>query len=149
MKNDERWTRGQLAKLANVNLETVRFYEQKGLLPKPERTPAGYRLYKRDQLLRLKFIQKAQTLGFTLNEIKQLLFLRASNRSSKQVKQLAADKIADVQLKIQSLQRMLKTLRQISSACDGRGTVDACPILKALESNETSLTQNGDCHESH
>ena len=147
MKNDERWTRGQLAKLADVNLETVRFYELKGLLPKPERTPAGYRLYKREHLLRLKFIQKAQSLGFTLNEIKQLLFLRASRRSSKQVKLLAADKIADIQLKISSLQRMLKALQQISSACDGMGSVDSCPLLNALDSGDVTPQRKGNCHE--
>lgn len=146
MKSDERWTRGQLAKLAGVNLETIRFYEQKKLLTEPERTPAGYRLYKQEHLLRLKFIQKSQSLGFTLNEIKQLLQLKASRRSSKQVKQLAETKISDIQTKIRDLQAMLGALQHISRACDGTGTVDSCPILKALETDEFASSK-GCCHE--
>jgi len=151
MRNEAPWTRARLAALAGVNLETIRFYEQKKLLPEPERTPAGYRLYRREHLMRLKFIQKAQVLGFTLNEIRELLLLRSqTRRSSKRVKDLAEQKLADIRSKIGDLKRMQAALEHISKMCDGAGTTDSCPILMALDGNEASAPlAKGDCHESH
>lgn len=151
MRNEAPWTRARLAALAGVNLETVRYYEQQKLLPVPERTPAGYRLYRQEHLMRLKFIRKAQSLGFTLNEIRELLLLRSQTRkSSKRVKDLAEHKIADIEHKIRDLQRMQIALQHISSSCDGKGTTDSCPILMALDDNESPAPiKKGQCHESH
>ncbi len=151
MRNEAPWTRARLAALAGVNLETIRFYEQKKLLPNPERTPAGYRLYRQEHLRRLKFIQKAQALGFTLNEIRELLLLRSqTRRSSRRVKELAEQKIADIQHKIRDLERMQKALQHISESCDGTGTTDSCPILMALDEQDTqAILAKGHCHESH
>lgn len=151
MRYDPPWTRARLAALAGVNLETIRFYEQRKLLPVPERTPAGYRIYRQEHLMRLKFIRKAQALGFTLDEIRELLLLRSqTGRSSKRVKDLAEQKIADIKHKIRALERMQKALKLISKSCDGTGTTDSCPILMALDDNEApTLMAKGQCHESH
>jgi len=131
-------TRGQLAKLAGVNLETIRFYESKGLLPKPARSTSGYRLYPREQLRRLGFIRRAQELGFTLNEVKELLSLKASpNRSSLRVKRLAENKISSITEKIRDLRKMLRILEEVTKACDGCGSTSDCPILNVLDGKET------------
>ena len=72
---------GTLAKQAEVNIQTIRYYERRGLLPEPERTASNYRVYAADTVRRVRFIKRAQDLGFTLSEIKELLDLRASPRS--------------------------------------------------------------------
>src|SRR5258708_2566151 len=94
-------TRGRLAQLGGVGVETVRFYEQEGLLAKPARSPAGYRQYGQHVVARLQFIQRAKELGFTLNEIKELLSLRVDpDTSCEDVRAKAEVKIADIHGKI-------------------------------------------------
>lgn len=129
------YLRGQLAKAANVGIETVRFYEQQGLLPKPVRSSAGYRQYTHDSLKRLLFVQHAKELGFSLGEIKDLLSLRVnSNCSCKNVKVLAEEKVRDIQSKIRGLIKMQAVLKRLIHACSGKGPTSECPILEALDS---------------
>lgn len=132
-------TRTALARRAGVNGETIRFYENRGLLPPPERTASGYRQYDGSDASRLAFIKRSQELGFTLDEIKDLLSLHgAPKRSSRRVKALAEAKIEEITARIRDLRRVQSALRTISAGCDGTGTNDECPILRALAL---------DCHE--
>ncbi len=127
-------TIGQLAKRADVGVETVRFYERKALLAEPDRRPSGYRQYDEEVVDRLRFIKRAKELGFTLNEIKELLSLRIDpSTTCADVKNRAEEKIGDIQAKIRSLQRMKKALVKVTKACSGRGGTSECPILDALD----------------
>ena len=130
-------TIGQLAKYAGVHVETVRYYERRGLIPEPPRRWSGYRQYSRDDITRLRFIKRAQELGFSLQEISALLALRVDPATScSDVKKRAEVKIADVETKIQTLERMKKALKKLVASCSGRGPTSACPILEALETTE-------------
>lgn len=131
-------TIGHLAKETGINLETVRYYERRGLLPSPPRNVSGYRLYSPDAARRLRFIQRAKELGFSLREIKELLSLRVSPRSSRAEVRLRAEaKIADIQTKIRSLESIQKTLRKLTKACGACGPVSECPILESLDREDT------------
>ena len=127
-------TIGTLAKQSGVNLETVRFYERRGLLPEPPRSESGYRLYPAEAARRLRFIKRAQGLGFSLNEIEELLSLRLSPRAaSTQVRKRAEAKIEDIEGKIKTLESMKKTLRKLTKACTGCAPASECPILESLD----------------
>jgi len=127
-------TIGRLAKQAGVNLETVRFYERRGLLPRPPRSASGYRLFPADAARRLRFIRRAQGLGFSLTEIGELLSLRVSRRTtSADIRTRAEVKIVDIEAKIRSLESMKKTLRKLTRVCDGCAPVAECPILESLD----------------
>ncbi len=127
-------TIGRLAKEAGVNLETVRYYERRGLLSKPPRSASGYRLFPVEAARRLRFIRRAQELGFSLEEIRELLSLRVSETAKNaQVRRKAEAKIADIDSKIKCLDSMKKTLRKLTNACEGCGPVARCPILESLD----------------
>ena len=130
-------TIGRLAEEAQVNVQTIRYYERRGLLRDPERTASNYRVYGRDTLRRVRFIKRAQDLGFTLNEIKELLELRASPRSScEDVRARSQAKIRDIDEKVRTLEAMRKGLAKLVRTCSGRGPVTDCPILESLEDEE-------------
>ena len=125
---------GELAKQAEVNVETLRFYEREGLLPEPPRRESGYREYPPDTVKRIRFIQRAKELGFTLREIKRLLELRVDRGTTcAEVKEQAAGKIADVKQKISDLKRIERALNKLINSCRGSGPIDDCSILKHLE----------------
>ncbi len=127
-------TISRLAKEAGVNLETVRYYERRGLLQKPPRSESGYRLFPSDAARRLRFIRRAQELGFSLQEIRELLSLRVSRRTtSKDIRARAESKLADIEAKIRSLESMKRTLRRLTSACEGCVPLAECPILESLD----------------
>ena len=129
----ERLTIGRLARLGGVNLETVRYYERQGLLTKPPRTASGYRAFPREAARRLRFIKRAQELGFSLREIRDLLSLRMRPGTSRaDIQPRAHAKMVDVDRKIQSLQAIRKALRTLTDRCDGCGPISACPILESL-----------------
>ena len=129
----ESLTTGRLARAVGVNLETVRYYERRGLLPKPPRSGSGYRLFPAEAKGRLRFIRRAQELGFSLGEIRELLSLRvAPTAKSADVRRRAQAKITDIEAKIRSLQSMKKTLRELTLTCSGCGPVRDCPILESL-----------------
>jgi len=125
---------GELAKQAHVNVETLRYYEREGLLPEPARTEAGYRLYGQDDVQRVRFIKHAQELGFSLKEVRELLALRLDDsRPASEVRHLTAQKIEQIEAKIQSLQSMKAILETLVQACTGEGDVAHCPIMHCLE----------------
>ena len=129
---------GELAKRANVNPETLRYYEREGLLSQPQRTEAGYRLYSEMDVKQVRFIKRAQELGFSLKEIKELLALRLdASQSAGEVKRIAEQKIGEIEDKIQSLQAMKAVLNHLTHACSGEGSVDHCPILNCLDEHPT------------
>lgn len=131
------FTISQLAKQARVNVETVRYYERRGLLPEPPRRASGYRQYSPDDLASLQFIRRAQTLGFSLKEIAELLALRVDpTMSCHDVRERAAHKLADVDAKIRALEDIRGALQRLIALCSGEGPTSACPILDAFKTPE-------------
>jgi MerR family mercuric resistance operon transcriptional regulator/MerR family gold-responsive transcriptional activator of gol and ges genes len=127
-------TIGRLAKAAGVNVQTVRYYERRKLLPPTSRMPSGYRLYSDDALRRLRFIRNAQALGFTLWEIAELLNLRVSSVTRcGDVKRKAQAKLMGVNEKVRDLQALARALRSLIETCQAGEPTDRCPILNALE----------------
>ncbi len=136
MQAEERLTISRLARLGGVNLETVRFYEREGLIPKPPRTRAGYRLFPPAAARRLRFIKRAQELGFSLTEIRGLLSLRPGTDRPK-VRARAQAKITDIEQKIQTLLSMKRVLRTLIDRCENCGPMSDGPILQSLDHEET------------
>ena len=130
---------GEVASRADVNKETVRYYEKRQLIPKPDRRYSGYRIFTRRHIDQIKFIKRAQELGFTLSEIKELLELRLNEGTTcSEIKTEAQDKYRDVVEKIEDLLRIKETLVGLIDSCSGTGPKGECPILEALEGeNET------------
>ncbi len=128
-------TASVLAKNADVGVESIRFYERKGLLPRPARTPSGYRQYSPEDARRVRFIKRAQALGFTLHEVQELLGLRVSSRARcADVKKRADDKIAEIEVKVKDLRKMMRSLKNLSDACACRDApTSECPILDCFE----------------
>lgn len=127
---------GEAALSAGVNIRTLHYYERRGLLPPPARTAANYRLYRPEDVRRIRFIKRAQELGFTLEEIKELLDLSLDpSCTCGEVRDRTLVKIADIKAKIGSLRSMQKALENLVSACSGRGSVAECPILESLDRN--------------
>jgi len=126
---------GQLAKRAGVSIDTVRYYERNGLLAPRGRLASGYRRYSQTELARLRFIRRAQRLGFSLEEIRALLALSAQRDVSK-IKRQAQAKLTDVQQRLAALERVRDGLVTLIDACPGRGAAADCPILKALGGEE-------------
>lgn len=125
---------GEVARRADVNKETVRYYEKRGLIPEPDRRRSGYRIFTRRHIDQIKFIKRAQELGFTLSEIKELLELRMDeNTTCSEIKSEAQEKYRDVVEKIEDLQRIKETLVDLIDSCSGEGPKGECPILEALE----------------
>lgn len=132
--NTQALTIGHLARVAGINLETVRYYERQGLMPKPPRSPSGYRLFPAAAAQRLRFIKRAQEIGFSLKEIRELLALRVSPRtSSSKIRKRAEAKIADIEGKIKSLESMRTSLRKLTNSCAGCGPISECPIIESLD----------------
>jgi MerR family copper efflux transcriptional regulator len=130
-------TIGQLARRAGVHLETVRYYERRGLLPSPPRSRAGYRQYPPEAVRRVRFIKRAQGLGFTLEEIADLLALRVQHaRGCAAVEREARGVIARVEARVAELERVRTALLELVTACQERRPTEECPILDALEESE-------------
>ena len=129
-------TIGQLAKQARVNRETVRYYERRRLLQRPSRSAAGYRIFSDDAVRRLRFIRHAKMLGFSLDEIKELLALQIHSIDvCERVRERTQTKIADIEGKIATLQRMKGSLSDMITACSRRRKMDECPILHCLDAS--------------
>lgn len=122
---------GALAKRAGVSIDTVRYYEKSGLLSPHARLASGYRRYSDLQLSRLRFIRRAQDLGFSLKDVRELLGL-SKQRDVARVKRAAERKLIEVAQKIAALERVRNGLAQLVSVCPGHGLTKECPILKAL-----------------
>jgi len=134
-------TTGRLARECGITVDTVRYYEREGLLAPPRRARSGYRLYGVDALVRLRFIRHAKTLGFSLDEIKELLALRVDRtKTCADVRSRARAKIADIGHRIESLERMKAGLDRLAAACTGTGPTSECPILDALDAEDAGQT---------
>ena len=127
-------TIGQVARLADIGVETVRFYEREGLLDKPARRDSGYRQYPAEVVARLRFIRRAKELGFTLREVGELLTLRRDPGSGgADVRARAEAKVADIEARIRDLQRARQALLVLTESCPGHGALPDCPIIEALD----------------
>lgn len=136
-------TIGKLAKKAGVNVDTIRYYEKQGLIPKPQRTESGYRQYTRDSVKRMLFIKRAKGLGFTLKEISELLSLRFDQDARcRDIKDLAKSKMSDIKEKIELLQQIKTALIKLIKACNENQHTDACPILQALSIDEEEISSS-------
>ena len=130
----ETLTIGQLARKAHVNLETIRFYERRGLLPEPPRNKSGHRQYSQEAVKRTEFIKRAQKLGFSLQEILELLSLRVEpGRTCADIKARAEAKINDIEQRIADLEQMREALSKLVAQCKGRGPIGMCPIIEELD----------------
>ena len=128
---------GVVAKQSGVNLQTVHYYERRGLVPKPPRSASNYRLYPTDTVRRIRFIKHAQDLGFTLKEIQDLLRLRATTGARcGDVLKRAGAKIQEIDEKIRSLKSMRKALARLTDECRGQIPISDCPILESLQAEE-------------
>ncbi|MDR8391497.1 MerR family transcriptional regulator [Aliifodinibius sp. S!AR15-10] len=133
---------GEVARRASVNKETVRYYEKRELIPEPDRRRSGYRIFTRRHIDQIRFIKRAQELGFTLSEIKELLELRMDEDTTcSEIKSEAQEKYQDVVEKIEDLQRIKNTLVDLIDSCTGEGPKGDCPILGALEGDSETGNQ--------
>ena len=123
---------GEMARRSGVGKETIRFYERTSLLPPPPRTAANYRRYPPQALDRLRFIRRAKDLGFTLDEIRELLSLQDADGDRAEVKRLTSGKLKEIRARIRQLQRMELALRTLHAQCSGHGPVHGCPIVETL-----------------
>jgi len=124
--------RGKLAKLTGCNSETIRYYESAGLLPEPPRTEAGHRIYDEQHVRRLSFILRARDLGFTIEEIRELLSLSDDETfTCAQVQDITVRHLTDVQERIADLRRIKKVLNDMLAQCKS-GTKPECPVLDSL-----------------
>jgi MerR family transcriptional regulator, mercuric resistance operon regulatory protein len=128
-------TIGALSKRTGVNIETIRFYERVGILPKPPRSAGGHRIYSQELSLRLGFVRRSRELGFSLDEIRGLLQLVDSGRyTCAEVKAITLDHLADIRRKIADLRRLERTLADVAAKCRD-GKVPNCPVIEALSNS--------------
>lgn len=134
MDASNRLSISEVARASGVNLQTIRFYEREGLIAEPPRSASGYRLFAAEVVRRVRFIKRAQELGFHLAEIKDLLALRVDpDTDCREIRGRAEAKLGDIDRKITDLRRMRKALARLTAACPGRGAAGDCPILDNLE----------------
>lgn len=138
-------TIGQAARKAGVGVETIRFYERKGLIPQPPKTGgAGFRVYPDETVMRIRFIRQAQQLGFSLREIGELLALRADPAADcAAVREQAVAKLREVWRKVGELQRIGTALQSLIAACPGEGALEACSILDRLKDVQKTAANPG------
>ena len=125
---------GDVASAADVNVQTVRYYEREGLLPPPPRTRAGYRLYGAETVQTLRAIKRSQALGFTLHDIRQLMSIRSKNQPMEAVREMVSGKIREIDEKIRHLRVMRRSLLDVAERCSCGGDVSHCDVLAGLDS---------------
>jgi MerR family transcriptional regulator, mercuric resistance operon regulatory protein len=123
---------GEAAAEAGVNIQTLRYYERRGLLRKPKRQPSGYRAYTDDTVRIVRFIKRAQELGFTLNDVEDLLRLTVDGARCEDVQAIASKKLSELEQKIEALTAMKAALVQLVGQCRRRKRRVSCPLLDAL-----------------
>ena len=129
----QRMTIGDLAKTTGVKVVTIRYYEQAGLLPIPPRTEGNYRTYRAEHLRRLQFIRRLRDLGFTLEQVRELLRLASNkNQACREVDRITRQHLVTVEEKIRDLQTLASELRRLSKCCEGGGQIADCRIIEAL-----------------
>jgi MerR family mercuric resistance operon transcriptional regulator len=126
------WTRGGLAARTGCNIETIRYYERAGLLPSPPRSAGGHRLYGEGLIRRLNFVRRSRDLGFTIEEIRELLRLvDGGTYTCGEVEQLARDHVREIRRKIADLRKLARVFETMAAQCSGDAVPD-CPIIDAL-----------------
>ena len=128
---DQDLTIGIVAKQAGVNVETIRFYHRRGLLPEPQKPLGGVRRYNQGDVARVRFIKSAQRLGFTLDEIGQLLKLDDGTHCA-EAREIAEHKLADVRARLEDLRRIEAALKRLVEACQARKSKVSCPLIASL-----------------
>ena len=128
-------TIGKLAKAADVGVETIRFYERKGIIKRPLKKESGYRLYSPEEPARIRFVKRAQELGFTLKEIKELLDIQLKRKiTGNQVKEKVEVKIKEIRQKISDLKQMESSLNRLAQVCgDGEQAIRECRVFDCFE----------------
>lgn len=130
---------GELARAAGVGVETIRYYERRGLLPAPPRTNGRYRSYETDDLARVRFIRRAKTLGFALGDIAELLSLRDDEATScAEVGRRAAAKLADLDRRMGELAAIRRALASLAASCGAAAEPGTCALLSHLEEEDSS-----------
>lgn len=133
----ENLTIGELARTVGVAAETLRYYERRGLVAPSRRSASGYRLYDGEARERLRFIRRAQALGFSLEEVAELLAISDNPEADAgEVKALTERRMADIEARLQDLERLRDGLRALSDRCPGHGPTEECPILGALTADD-------------
>ncbi len=128
---------GEVARRTGVSVETVRYYEREGILEPPARRPSGYRTYPEEAVRRIRFVKRAQQLGFSLKAIAELLALRHDPKGRAcEVKRTAGALVAEIDDRIATLARIRDALATLEQGCDGRGPAARCTILDALDDGE-------------
>jgi Hg(II)-responsive transcriptional regulator len=130
---------GEVAAEAGVNIQTLRYYERRRLLPEPARSNSGYRTYDPGTVRLVRFVKRAQELGFTLREIEDLIELRQTPRRGAEVRTLAAAKVDDIDRRIRQLKAMRKALGELVAACDCERGTPTCPIIEALDDSAEAV----------
>ncbi len=123
---------GAAAATAGVNVQTMHYYERRGLIRRPPRTVSGYRQYPPEMVRSVRAIKRAQSLGFTLKEIQELMRLRTHGRSARAVGVLAREKLASIEGKVEALARMRDRLREVLETCACGGDLRRCDVLEGL-----------------
>ena len=127
------FTIGELASQTGVKVVTIRYYEQVGVLPVPARTSSNYRVYNRDHLRRLQFIRRSRDLGFSLDQIREMLRLSTDDTPScAEICAITAHHLEDIEDKVRDLKRLAKELRRINSSCSGNRRMAECRIIEVL-----------------
>ena len=130
---------GQVARATGFTVETIRYYESIGLIPEAQRSSSGYRVFSAEIVRRLRFVRRAQNVGFSLDETRRLLELQGQpDASASEVRELASLKLAEIEEKLSDLERIRDALRAASCSCDGSGLVRECSILDALDGSGSS-----------
>jgi DNA-binding transcriptional MerR regulator len=138
MKKRERLTIGDLAKATDTKVVTIRYYEHAGLLPAPPRTASNYRAYGREHLRRLGFVRRCRELGFTLDQVRDLLRLSSrEDYACAEVDRITAQHLAAIETKVADLDRLASELRRIAGQCPGNGRIADCGILDTLSPEAT------------
>lgn len=136
---------GAVAAQAGVNIRTLRFYEREGVIPKPQRTPSGYRLYPADTAALVGFVKRAQLLGYTLREVKELLALREGGGGAcADVQRNAGEKLAGVEARIRELQAIAGALSKLLASCAEPHHSHVCPLLEALDASPRQPVEAAD-----
>jgi MerR family mercuric resistance operon transcriptional regulator len=141
----ENLTIGGFAKMAGVHIETIRFYQRRGLLPEPDKPPGGIRRYGKSDVARVRFIKTAQHLGFSLDEVALLLRLEDGTHCH-EARAIAEQKLRDVRARLADLQRIETALSRLVSECQVRQGNVSCPIIASLQANRTEASAEDLAH---
>lgn len=137
MRKMDYFTIGKLASEAGVGIETIRYYEKKRVLPEPTRLPSGYRQYSYQTVQRIRFIKRAQSLGFTLKEISQLLSIADGETiDCEEVRGIALRKLSEIDGKLNHLRRLKEVLSDLAEKCAEKDNIKECPIIESLTKEE-------------